>query len=126
MTDELTTLGVQIEPEPDADAEELAALALLLRRELLELDVEAVEQPRKAEVPEGTRAVDALFAGALLVKLAPEMLAIVLRAASSWLNRSRARTVEVTVGDKSIILAKASADDQERLIRLFEASVAGR
>jgi len=58
MEDQLATLGIQVAAGPDADAEEVAEATLQLRRELLDLDLEAVELPRAGEPPPGTRAVE--------------------------------------------------------------------
>jgi hypothetical protein len=51
-------LGLQVAVGPDTDAEEVAEATLRLRRELLELDVDAVEVPGAGEPPPGTGAVE--------------------------------------------------------------------
>jgi hypothetical protein len=51
-------LGLQVAVGPDTDAEEVAEARLRLRRDLLELDVDAVEVPGAREPPPGTRAVE--------------------------------------------------------------------
>ena len=45
MEDQPTMLGLGLVAGPDADAEEVAEATLQLRRELLDLDVDAVEVP---------------------------------------------------------------------------------
>lgn len=52
-------LRVDIGVDADADARELDGETLELRRELLELDVDAVERPTTGPPPPGTRAVEA-------------------------------------------------------------------
>src|SRR6266540_2806797 len=61
------TLGIQLAVGADTDAEEVAEATLQLRRELLDLDVEAVEQPRAGQPPPGNRAVELAALGALAV-----------------------------------------------------------
>jgi hypothetical protein len=48
MDGHLAMLGVQVAVGPDGDAEEVAQATLRLRRELLDLDVDAVEVPGRA------------------------------------------------------------------------------
>ena len=79
MEDRLARLGIHVAGGPDADAEEIAEATLQLRRELLDLDVDAVEVPRAGEPPPGTRAVDVAALGALVVSLAdPQLLGAVV------------------------------------------------
>lgn len=67
-------LGIQLAVGPDADAEEIAEVTLSLRRELLDLDVEAVELPPGGEPPPGSRAVELAALGALAVTVANSQL----------------------------------------------------
>ena len=69
MQERPATLGIHVAVGPDADAEEVAEATLQLRRELLDLDVEAVELPRAGKAPPGTRAVELAALGALLVTI---------------------------------------------------------
>src|SRR4030095_3896160 len=83
------TLGVQVAVESDADAEEVAEATLQLRRELLDLDVEAVELPSAGEPPPGSRAVELAALGALLVTMGKsQLLGSVVAAVRSWLAGS--------------------------------------
>jgi hypothetical protein len=52
------TLGIQVAVGPDDDAEQVAEAILQLPRQLLDVDVEAVEWPRAGEAPLGTRALE--------------------------------------------------------------------
>lgn len=70
MEDKVRRLGIQVIGEPDADPEEVAEATLQLRRELLDLDVGAVETPRAGEAPPGTRAVELLALGGLVLSIA--------------------------------------------------------
>ncbi|CAN5864087.1 hypothetical protein BH20ACT6_BH20ACT6_05350 [soil metagenome] len=114
--------------EGGADAQRLEELTLSLRRELLELDVEDVELPRGGTAPAGSRALDVAAVGALLVTLTSSARTVtsVVDTVRRWLARSpRGRTVELTIGDRSLRLEGASREQQERLVEQFLRSVDG-
>src|SRR6266704_2091630 len=86
MEERPATLGVHLGIGPDADAEEVAEATAQLRRELLDLDVDAVGLPPAGEPPPGTRAVELAALGALVVTVAQsQLLASVVAAVRSWL-----------------------------------------
>jgi hypothetical protein len=94
----------------------------------LELEVEGVEPVQAGEAPAGTRAVDIAAVGALLVTLTSSAGAAagVVDMVRGWLRRgSGGRTVELTIGDKTLKLSGASDEQQERLIQEFLRSVDG-
>ena len=108
--------------EPGADAERLQRLSDGARAELLDLDVDDVRPVRTGEVPPGARAVDAAAVGAFVVSLggSAEALTQILTALRRWVGRSRApRSVEMTIGDKTLRISDASLDQQDRLIEKF-------
>jgi len=114
--------------EGGADSERMEQLALALRRELLQLDVEDVEPVRAGPAPEGTRAIDVAAVGALLVTLTSSAAALtgVVNTIRGWLAQgSRGRTVELSIGDNTLKLAGASDEQQEQLIREFLRSTGG-
>jgi hypothetical protein len=116
MEDQPTTLGIGVAVGPDADAEDLAEATLQLRRELLELDVDAVEVPRAGEPPPGTRAVDLAAVGALVITLAQsQLLGAVVTAVQSWLSRSRQRSIKLELGGDVLELTGVASDEQRRL-----------
>lgn len=116
MTDRAAQLTLRIDDE-DADPEELADLTAHLRHELLDLDVEAVESPRLAEPPPGSRAVDLVALGTLVVTFAKsELLAAVVTAVRAWLVGSQQRSVKVTLDGDMLELTGLSSKDQRRLI----------
>jgi hypothetical protein len=115
MGDPLPKLGIQV-GERDADPEEVAEATLQLRRELLDLDVGAVEVPRAGEAPPGTRGVELAALGGLVVNMAkPELLGAVIAAVRSWLSRSRQRSIKLALGDDVLELTGVSSDEQRRL-----------
>jgi hypothetical protein len=56
-------LAVEVEPQADVDAEELAQLTNRLRIELLGLDVDAVQSTSEGEAPDSSKGIDLLAAG---------------------------------------------------------------
>jgi hypothetical protein len=116
MDEQTSALGVQVVVGPDGDPEETAEATLRLRRELLDLDIDAVEVPGSGEPPPGSRAVDVAALGALLVHLADsEMLAGVVAAVRSWLSGSSRRSIKLELGGDVLELRGVSSQEQRRL-----------
>ena len=117
MEDQLATLGIQVAVGPDADAEEVAEATLQLRRELLDLDVEAVELPRAGEPPPGTRAVELAALGALVVTVAQSpLLGPVVAAVRSWLAGAPERSIKLELDGDTLELTGLSSKEQQRLV----------
>jgi hypothetical protein len=109
-------VGVVEEGSDDARLEELA---LLLRQDLLALDVRAVEPYREGTAPDGTRAGFAAIAGVLSVSLQPglQVLGAVVSVVRDWLRRSGSRrTVKITIDGDTIELSGASDAVQQQLV----------
>jgi hypothetical protein len=116
MTDRAAQLTLRVE-DNEADPEELADLTAHLRHELLGLDVEAVESPRLGEPPPGSRAVDLVALGTLIVTVAnPELLVAVVAAVRAWLAGSQQRSVKVTLDGDTLELTGLSAKEQHRVV----------
>jgi hypothetical protein len=88
---------------------------LQLRRELLDLDVDAVEVPGAGEPPPGARAVDVAALGALVVNLADSQLLAVVTAIRSWLAGSPRRSIKLQLGGDALELTGVSSREQRRL-----------
>ena len=120
---------VQVEVvEEGADDGQLEVLALLLRQELLMLDVRSVEPYAEGEAPEGSRAGLAAIAGMLSVSLAPGLQALgsVVVVIRDWLRRSASeRTVKLSIDGDVIELTGASDDMQKQLVDAFVRRHAG-
>jgi hypothetical protein len=109
-------LGIRVDVGSDADPEEVAEATLLLRRELLELDVAAVELPSRGEAPPGTRAIELAAVGALVVTMArSQLLGSVLATVRAWLANSPRRTIRLELGGDVLELNGVSAAEQRRL-----------
>jgi hypothetical protein len=109
--------------EPGADEDRLDELAGTLRAELLELDVEDVRPLPAGAAPPGSRGVDLAAVAAFVVSLggSAEAVTQLVTALKAWVGRggSHPRTVEMTVGDKTLRITDASPDQQARLVEEF-------
>ena len=116
-------LSVELQAGPDADAEELAQLAGRLRAELLDLDVNAVQQPVRGEAPRESKGAGWLATGELMVRLvtSPEVLASIIAGVQSWLRRNSARSVKLTIAGDALEVSGLGSAEQDRLIDLWVA-----
>jgi hypothetical protein len=115
MDDRPATLGIHV-VGPDSDAEEVAEATLQLRRELLDLDVEAVALQRAGEPPPGTRAVELAALGALVVTVTQsELLGPVVAVVRAWLAGSPQRSIKLELDGDVLELTAVSSREQRRL-----------
>lgn len=116
MDEHASTLGIQITAGLDSDEAELARAALLLRRELLDLNLDVVAAPAASPAPPGSRGVDLATVGALVVNLAESpLLAAVVGAVRSWLAGSSRRSIKLELGGDVLELTAVSSAEQRRL-----------
>lgn len=113
--------------EAGADEQALEQLTADLRRELLELDVDAVEPVPAGPSPEGSKGLDLVALGALLVQLRSSLPLVtsVVSTVRRWLLRSGepGRSLKVTIDGRTLELSAATSEQQERLVEQFLASV---
>jgi hypothetical protein len=109
--------------ETGAEPERLEELTIDLRRELLELDVDDVARVPAGDAPPGSRSIDLAAIGALLVTMnqTTDVLAHIVSTVRDWLRRSPGpkRSVQMTIGGRSIELSAASDEQQDRLVAEF-------
>ena len=117
MSTEPKELEIELEVD-EADAVELDELTALLRRELLQLEVDAVDRRFEGEPPPGSRAIEVAALGALIVKLVatPETLRSVAETVQRWLAGRRDRKIKVEMDGDVLEVSGISAEDQKRLI----------
>jgi hypothetical protein len=116
MSEHRATLDIQVAVGLDGDAEEVAQATLQLRREFLDLDVDAVEVPRTGEAPPGSRAVDLAALGALAINIGEtQLLTAVIAAIRSWLTASSRRSIKLELGGDVLELTSVSSSEQRRL-----------
>lgn len=104
--------------DPDEDAEQLDDLTAMLREELLELDVAAVEPVMQDQAPEDTKGVVAAVGGWLAVHFGPAALKAVVNAVVAWAGRN-GKTVELTLNGNTLKVTGTSADVQSRIVDEF-------
>ena len=111
-------LELSVDAGPGLDADELERLAGSLRTELLELDVHAVEPATRGTAPDGTRAVEAIVVGALVVRLArsSESLAALAHTVRSWLALRPEQRVRIELDGDVLELTGVSDDERDRLV----------
>jgi hypothetical protein len=105
-----------------APDEELEAMTSQLRDELLELNVDSVDHVEEHELPESAKAIGFVAIGALLVKVGPAAFGAVADTLQAWLKRQAGRKITVKIGDDTIELTGASADERRRLIDTWVAA----
>jgi hypothetical protein len=117
MTERQAQLAVLVE-DLEADPEELADLTVHLRRELLGLEVEQVELARAGAPPPGSRAVDLVALGTLVVTIAKSDLLIAVWPPSGrgWRAGSQQRSVKVTLDGDTLELTGLSSKEQCQVI----------
>ncbi|HEX2373033.1 MAG TPA: hypothetical protein VHO93_03545 [Actinomycetota bacterium] len=117
MEERPATLGVQVGAGSDADDEEIAEATLQLRRELLDLEVDAVELPSAGDAPPGARGLELAALGALLVTVSQsQLLAPVVAAIRTWLAGSPQRSIKLELDGDAIELTGVSSKEQRRLV----------
>jgi hypothetical protein len=107
--------------DDDLDDEEVDELTQQLREELLESDVDSVELVTAGEAPPGTRGLEILVIGGLLVKVAESVdaLSTVIGTIRHWLSRRGRGKIKIQLGDDVLELSSVSKADQERLVDAF-------
>jgi hypothetical protein len=121
MTERLAQLEVRIEAEPDADRDELVALAVRLREWLLPVGVESVGFVAAGLAPSGTRSAGMFVAGVLTVVFArsSDLLAKLIDVVQSWLSSSGARSVRLELDGDVLEVTGITRGDQRELIRTW-------
>jgi hypothetical protein len=111
-----TRLRVQVDAQ-DAEPEEIA-----------ELDVDAAELAAGGDAPPGTKSVDAIALGGLIVSLANAsgLLASVVDAIRSWVSGHGPRSVRLELDGDVLEVSGISSRRQDQLIKLWLDRHAGR
>ncbi|MBV8541567.1 MAG: hypothetical protein JO063_08075 [Pseudonocardiales bacterium] len=121
MTERVARLGLRIEAGPEADAAELDELAVQLREQLLELDIERADRASAGQAPPGARAGETLLAGALTVVLAQSsgLLTALVETVRSWVCRDSGRSVKLEIDGDVLEVTGISRADQRELIETW-------
>jgi hypothetical protein len=119
MTQEADRLEVQLELDDGASPEEIERLTAAMRRELLQLDVAAVDRVPGEAAPEGAKAgLEIAAVGALMVTLgnAGSTLEQIVATMRSWVSRSSDRTVKLSLDGDTLEVGGMSEEDQRHVI----------
>ncbi|MFD0266161.1 hypothetical protein ACFVGY_06130 [Streptomyces sp. NPDC127106] len=103
----------------DEDIESLTQDVDVLRRDLLELDVDSVERAEGGPAPPGSRAGNLELANVLLVTLPPaiNLLKEVVSVVGDWRKRgSSPSDITLKIGDHRLSLTDVDDAEQRRLI----------
>jgi hypothetical protein len=98
-----------------ADARELDELTRMLSNELRQVDVQSVERVAKGHAPRGSKG-DPFTIGWLAVTLTPIVATRVFDILVDWTKRARERTIKVTLGQATIELSGATADESRKIL----------
>lgn len=121
MTDRIRQATLTLNAGREVEDEELEQLTQQLRRELLELDVEAVELLRSGKAPSKAKAGDAITWGSLLLTLAASggVLTTLIQVLQSWLTRHEQRSLTLEIDGDRLEITGVSSKEQERLIEAW-------
>ena len=109
------SLSIEIGEGSEAEDIDVDTSALQLRRELLELDVDAVERaPGAAET--GAKGGSELTDVLIVTLSNSTALVAMLGVLKTWLKRKQGRKIRVTIGKNSLELDQPSSADEARLI----------
>jgi Caspase domain len=115
MTENVTRLVLRIGDEHD-DREELSGLTAALRQELLDLDVQAADQPSGGPAPLSSRAFEVAALGTLVITIAKsELLAAIVGAVTVWLKNRQQRTVKIEVDGDVLELTGLPTKERQQL-----------
>jgi hypothetical protein len=118
-TPELSELKLEISAS-DATEEDIDRMTRELLSELREMDVERVELVRGGLAPDGTKAVDPVTTGSIMVAVLPALLPKIVDGIQSWVLRGNNRTVKFKgkIAGQAIEF-EGSADDLQKLLAML-------
>ena len=125
MAEQALELAIDLGVGQEDDGTEADKSARLLRSELLQLDVAAVDLQGTTGEPEGSKGFGLASVGSLLVNLtALPVLSAVADVVVAWIQRGSSRSAKLVVAGESIELTGISSEQQQRLIDEWIARVA--
>jgi hypothetical protein len=124
---------LQVQPDPDADSEEIDRRARRLLQELRDLEaVDSAELARDVQgVPEGAKVAEAVTLGAIAVSVLPTAVGKLLEFLQTWAARGQGQLVKLKAlqGDKTIEVEfsprQMSPEDLRRYVDVLTLSPPG-
>src|SRR4051812_3396864 len=103
---------------PEADDESLAQSVGALVEELSNLDIADIQQATAGKAPPGSKGVELLALGALVVKLARSraVLGQLVATVHDWLTRNDADSVRIELDGDVLEIKGVTAEDKKALI----------
>ena len=123
---ELIELNLEVSAS-DATGEEIDHLTRQLLAELKQTNVESAELVKGGSAPVGTKAMDPVTAGAIVIADLPPMLTKIIETLQSWLMRDANRKIKFkgkVAGQ--VIEFEGSAEDLQKLIETLPGKKTGR
>ncbi len=117
---DLIELRLEIEAE-GVPEDDLDRMTRQLLSELKETDVESVDLAEDVPAPAGTKAVDPVTTGALVMTVLPAVLPKVIDLAQGWMNRGSGRTIKFKgkIGTQDIEF-EGPPEELQKLIRRLD------
>jgi Effector Associated Constant Component 1 len=114
-------MWLALEPDPDADAEEVERLGRQLGAELRELDVDSVQPAGQRPAPDGAKGVATSLTELLITMSgAGGVLSTVVATIRDWLGRRRdAGKVVLTIDGDTLELTSATTAERAELVDAF-------
>jgi hypothetical protein len=116
--DRMASTSVRIDvSESVMDAEQTQSATILLRDELLRLDVDSVDFPVAGAPPAGAKAgAELAVIGTLLLTVSnPALLSAVVKVIKSWIERSSERTARLEI-DGDVLDVRGISRSEQRLL----------
>jgi len=111
-----SSLRISIDGGSGCDEEELAVLGQRLRRDIQQLDVDAVEFVRGGAAPAGAKG-DPITLASIAVTLAPVVLKSLFDLLQSWTARHNNTTVTIEMGADKLTMTGAPSKEQMAVIQ---------
>ena len=110
-------LILRIDTESRGEAEELESITRQLRKELLELDVEAIDFANTGEMPTKAKAGAPIDWSTLILTLAASggVITTIIGVAQSWLARHEKRSIALEIDGDRLEITGISSEEQQNL-----------
>jgi hypothetical protein len=118
MSDTPTQMVLTISGIGEDNPEELATATDQLRRELLEIDVNSVQQMSCEELPVGARVADPVTLGALIVAFGASggVFTKLIDVLHDWLGRDEKRSVTLEIAGDKMTVSGTTEEESKRLV----------